>query len=209
MGQKVHPIGFRVGITKNYDSIWYSRSKDYVSNLKEDAFIRDFFYKNLKETCISNIEIKRKLDFLVINVSVVKPSVVIGNNGVKLYELKNKLVNLLYIKFCNRNVTINIVEVLNPDSNSRVLTDFICQQLEKRVPFRRVMKNAVMKAQKSGVKGIKVQVAGRLNGAEIARTEWIREGQVPLHTLKANIDYFNFKALVNILYTILYILYNI
>lgn len=123
--------------------------------------------------------------------------------------MKNKLVNLLYIKFCNRNVTINIVEVLNPDSNSRVLTDFICQQLEKRVPFRRVMKNAVMKAQKSGVKGIKVQVAGRLNGAEIARTEWIREGQVPLHTLKANIDYFNFKALVNILYTILYILYNI
>lgn len=165
--------------------------------MKEDAFVRDFFYENLKETCISNIEIKRKIDFLVINVSVVKPSVVIGNSGIRLYELKNKLVNLLTIKFGNRNVTINILEILNPDSNSRVLTDFIRQQLEKRVPFRRVMKNAVMKAQKSGVKGIKVQVAGRLNGAEIARTEWIREGQVPLHTLKANIDYFNFKAHVD------------
>lgn len=133
----------------------------------------------------------------MINLSVVKPSVVIGNNGIKLYELKNKLVNLLSIKFGNRNVTINVIEILNPDSNSRVLTDFIREQLEKRVPFRRVMKNAVMKAQKSGVKGIKVQVAGRLNGAEIARTEWIREGQVPLHTLKANIDYFGFKARVN------------
>jgi small subunit ribosomal protein S3 len=167
-------------------------------NLKEDAFIRNFFYENLKETCISKIEIKRKINFIVINVSVVKPSLVIGNNGAKLYEFKNKLVNLLSVHFGERDITINILEIINPDSNSRVLTDYIRQQLEKRVPFRRVMKSAVTKAQKSGVKGIKVQVSGRLNGAEIARTEWIREGQVPLHTLKANIDYFNFKARVNL-----------
>lgn len=194
MGQKVHPTGFRVGISKSYDSVWYSKSKDYVLNLKEDTLIRDFFYENLKETCISHIEIKRKVNFIVINISVVKPGVVVGNNGTRLYELKSKLIRLLSIKFGERDVTINVLEIANPDSNSRVLTDFIRQQLEKRVPFRRVMKNAVLKAQKSGVKGIKVQVAGRLNGAEIARTEWIREGQVPLHTLRANIDYFNFKA---------------
>lgn len=119
-----------------------------------------------------------------------------GNNGTKLYDLRNNLSSALASLFINREITINIVEISNPDSNSRVLADSIRQQLEKRVPFRRVAKAAILKAQKAGVKGVKIQIAGRLNGAEIARTEWVREGQVPLHTLRANIDYFSCQARV-------------
>lgn len=119
-----------------------------------------------------------------------------GTNGNRLFDLRNKLSSSLSLKFSPRDITINVVEVISPDLNPRFLADFIRQQLEKRVPFRRVMKATVLKAQKAGAKGIKVQISGRLNGAEIARTEWVREGQVPLHTLKANIDYYNHKALV-------------
>lgn len=119
-----------------------------------------------------------------------------GIDGKKLFQLRNTLEILLSQRFVPRQVTINVLEVSNPDSNAKILSDFIKQQLEKRVPFRRVIKTAIVKAQKSNVKGIKVQISGRLNGAEIARTEWVREGQVPLHTLKANIDYFQNKALV-------------
>lgn len=119
---------------------------------------------------------------------------IIGSSGDKIYELRKQLEEVLSRKFYRRDVTINVVEVTNPDSDSRFLAEFVRQQLEKRVPFRRVMKSAILKAQKAGVKGIKIQVSGRLNGAEIARTEWVREGQVPLHTLKANIDYCNYKA---------------
>lgn len=115
-------------------------------------------------------------------------------NGAKIYDLRNELEKILFVKFSRRTITLNVVEVVNPDSNSRFLAEFVRQQLEKRVPFRRVMKGAIVKAQKAGVKGVKIQVSGRLNGAEIARTEWVREGQVPLHTLKANIDYCNYKA---------------
>lgn len=148
----------------------------------------------LLDAGIANVEIKRKLDFLDINIYAVKPSLVLGSNGSKIYDLRKQLETALINKFYSRNVTINVIEVTNPDSNSRFLAEFVRQQLEKRVPFRRVIKSAILKAQKAGVKGIKMQVAGRLNGAEIARTEWVREGQVPLHTLKANIDYCNYKA---------------
>jgi small subunit ribosomal protein S3 len=144
------------------------------------------------------IEIKRKPNFLIINIHVVKPALVMGTNGTRLFELRNKLATSLALKFNSTDITINVVEVISPDLNSRFLADFIRQQLEKRVPFRRIMKAAVLKAQKAGAKGIKVQISGRLNGAEIARTEWVREGQVPLHTLKANIDYYNHKALVDL-----------
>nr|YP_010700461.1 ribosomal protein S3 [Strombomonas costata]WCH63600.1 ribosomal protein S3 [Strombomonas costata] len=194
MGQKVHPLGFRIGITINHSSFWYSKSRDYLFLVKEDIFIRDYINKALFVAGISNIEIKRKLNFLVINISVVKPSVVMGINESKLFSLRNDLSRLLLKKFGLRNLTINVVELTNPDSDPRILAEFIRQQLEKRVPFRRIMKTAIVKAQKAGVKGIKVQIAGRLNGAEIARTEWVREGQVPLHTLKANIDYCSYKA---------------
>lgn len=125
-----------------------------------------------------------------------KPSIVMGINGDSLYDFRISLSKELSKKFKPRDLTVNVVEVINPDSNSHILAEFVRQQLEKRLPFRRIMKAAILKAQKVGVKGIKIQIAGRLNGAEIARTEWIREGQVPLHTLKANIDYCSYKALV-------------
>ena len=128
-----------------------------------------------------------------------KPGIIIGNNGTKLIELQNSLSFNLAKNFSARNVTINVLEVVSPDLSSRFLAEFIRQQLEKRVPFRRVIKSAILKAQKAGAKGIKIQISGRLNGAEIARTEWVRDGQVPLHTLKANIDYYNHKALLIIL----------
>lgn len=119
-----------------------------------------------------------------------------GVNGSSLDILRNDISKVLASKFVTYNLTINVIEVLNPDANARFLAEFICQQLEKRVPFRRVIKSAILKAQKAGLKGVKIQIAGRLNGAEIARTEWVRVGQVPLHTLKANIDYCSYKALV-------------
>lgn len=164
--------------------------------MKEDIFIRNFINKSLTDTFISLIEIKRKSNFLIINIHVAKPVLVMGVDGNRLFDLRNKLSSSLKLNFGFRDITINVVEVISPDLNSRFLADFIRQQLEKRVPFRRVMKATILKAQKAGAKGIKVQISGRLNGAEIARTEWVREGQVPLHTLKANIDYYNHKALV-------------
>nr|YP_007317209.1 ribosomal protein S3 [Monomorphina aenigmatica]AFZ88811.1 ribosomal protein S3 [Monomorphina aenigmatica] len=194
MGQKVHPVGFRIGISKPHASYWYSNAKDYLSFLHEDIFIRDFVNKNFLEAGISHIEIKRKLNFISLDIFVAKPSLIIGVNGNSLFEFRRNLTNQLATKFQSRDVTINLVEIVNPDLNAKFLAEFIRQQLEKRVPFRRIMKTAILKAQKVGVKGIKVQIAGRLNGAEIARTEWIREGQVPLHNLKANIDYCSYKA---------------
>lgn len=194
MGQKIHPIGFRIGVSKNHSSIWFSNSKKYSFYLQDDYFIRKYLYTEITETCISNIEILRKLNYIVINIYVSNPAVVLGVDGKKLFELRNTLQSLLKRTSATSEITINVLEVSNPDSNAKVISDFIRQQLEKRIPFRRAMKVAIVKAQKSDIKGIKVQIAGRLNGAEIARTEWVREGQVPLHTLKANIDYFQNKA---------------
>lgn len=156
----------------------------------------------MSDICVSHIEIRRKLNSITINLYVAKPSIVMGVNSSRLYELRNKLSNLLSKQFASREIIINVFEVVNPDSNSKLLADFIRQQLEKRVPFRKAIKATILKAQKSNIKGIKVQVSGRLNGAEIARTEWVREGQVPLHTLYANIDYFSYKAHENILHQI-------
>ena len=130
------------------------------------------------------------------NLYVSNPTIVLGTEGKKLFLLRNNLQVLLNSKNCKNEVTLNVLEVLNSDSNAKIISDFIRQQLEKRMPFRRIIKTAIVKAQKANVKGIKIQISGRLNGAEIARTEWVREGQVPLHTLKAKIDYFQNKALV-------------
>lgn len=194
MGQKVHPTGFRIGVSKDHSSVWFSKSKSYFSFVQEDIFIRNFLFERLLDAGIAKVEIKRKSGFLTINVYVTKPSLVVGSNGSQLNDLRKDLSEKLSSKFVPSTITLNVVEIVNPDSNSRVLAEFIRQQLEKRVPFRRVIKSAISKAQKAGVKGVKIQIAGRLNGAEIARTEWFREGQVPLHTLKANIDYCNYKA---------------
>lgn len=165
--------------------------------MKEDIFVRKFLKDKFVGIVVSNIEIKRKLSYLEINVACFKPSVFIDVKGSALFELREDLMKSLVLSFSvKRDIAINIIEIINPDSNSKVLADFICQQLERRVPFRKVIKTAILRAQKAGVKGVKIQISGRLNGAEIARTEWIREGQVPLHTINANIDYCNNKALV-------------
>lgn len=163
--------------------------------MKEDYFIRNFIENKLADVCISNISIKRKLNSCFIGIYVANPSLVMGTSSLRLYSLRDDLSSSLSKTFSFRELSINVYEVVNPDSSSKLLADFVRQQLEKRVPFRKAIKNAILKAQKSNVKGIKIQVSGRLNGAEIARTEWIREGQVPLHTLQANIDYFSHKAL--------------
>lgn len=194
MGQKVHPLGFRLGISKDHNSLWFSKSRNYLFFVQEDLFIRKYIQDSLLEASLSNIEIKRKLNFIIINLYVANPSIVMGPSGNSLHSLRLNLSNLLASKYALRDVSLNVIEVLNPDSNARFLSDFVRQQLEKRVPFRRIIKSTILKAQKAGLKGIKIQISGRLNGAEIARTEWFREGQVPLHTLKANIDYSNQKA---------------
>jgi small subunit ribosomal protein S3 len=196
MGQKVHPLGFRLGISKNHFSYWFSKSNKYFSFVQEDVFIRNFIYNHFPNVGISDIEIKRKFDILIINIFTAQPTLIIGSNGSLLQDLQKSLSNFLFLKFNFYNLNVNVIEIINPESNANVLAEFIRQQLEKRVPFRKTIKSAISKAQKSGLKGIKIQISGRLNGAEIARTEWVREGQVPLHTIRANIDYCNYKALV-------------
>lgn len=180
---------------KNHKSIWYSL-KDYALNVKEDIFIRKFLEKNLAEAIITDIEIKKHIliSDTYIDVYVLKSSVLMQKEGLKLFEIKKNLSNLLTKNFSSKTLTINIVEIDNPESNSKIIAGRMKEQLEQRVPFKRVMNSAVKKAKLANIKGIKVQIAGRLNGAEIARTEWIREGQIPLHTIKADIDYCHYTA---------------
>ncbi len=201
MGQKVHPIGFRIGISKNHKSFWYSNLKGYSKLLKLDNFIRNYLNEKLKEiTPLSEIEISRKSNDLIVSIYATDTNQLLKTGNMELIKIQSELSKKLTPSLNNTNIIINVIEIANPDGDARVLANFIRQQLEKRTPFRRAMKNAITKAEKSNVKGIKVQVSGRLNGAEIARTEWIREGRVPLHTLKANIDYYNEKALVILLF---------
>ncbi|EPS73501.1 hypothetical protein M569_01282, partial [Genlisea aurea] len=192
MGQKVHPEGFRIGI--KHKAFWYCNTKDYYKKVKEDILVRDFIKNKLNDSVVSEVVIKKKLTSLIINISVLKPNEILDGDGSKLYNLKINLAKELSYSFTNENIVINLIQVSKPDSNSRILAELARQQLEKRIPFRRVIKNLMSKAQKAGIKGIKIQIAGRLNGAEIARTEWVKEGQVPLHTLKANIDFCSEKA---------------
>lgn len=162
------------------------------------------------DVSISHIEIKRKLNYLIVNIFLGKSGLGSLVNSNKILSLRSELSTLLSSKFANRELTINLVEVLDPDTNSKFLSEFVREQLERRIPFRKAIKSAISKAQKAGVKGVKVQISGRLNGAEIARTEWVREGQVPLHNLKADIDYFNNTARVILTYKIyLYIFFKI
>ena len=194
MGQKVNPLGFRIGITQDHRSHWYAKPSDYSSLLMEDNFIRSYVNSKLSEAGISLVKIQRKSDHLQIDIHAERPSIIIGRNNSGLDTFRQDLNNQLSRKFTLRDIQLNIIEVTNPDSHSKLLAEFISQQLESRVPFRRVVRNATQRAQKAGVKGIKIQIAGRLNGAEIARSEWVREGQVPLQTLRANIDYCSHKA---------------
>lgn len=188
MGQKIHPIGLRLGITKEHQSRWFADTKRYPELLQEDHQIRQYIEKdvNLSKAGISQVRIERKADQVDLEVHTARPGVVVGRGGQGIEALRLGIQNTLG---GHRQVRINVIEVARVDADAGLIAEFITQQLERRVSFRRVVRQAIQRAQKAEVKGIKIQVSGRLNGAEIARTEWVREGRVPLHTLRADIDY--------------------
>ncbi|NES04508.1 MAG: 30S ribosomal protein S3 [Okeania sp. SIO2F4] len=186
MGQKIHPIGFRLGVTQEHRSRWYADAKNYPDLLQEDHKIRKYVKETLANAGISQIRIERKAEQIDLEVSTARPGVVVGRGGAGIDSLRVGLQKLLG---SNRQIRINVVEVTKVDTDAMLIGEYIAQQLEKRVSFRRVVRQAITRAQKAGVEGIKVQVSGRVNGAEIARTEVTREGSVPLHTLRADIDY--------------------
>ncbi len=189
MGQKVSPVGLRVGINKDWDSKWFA-TKDYATYLHEDIKIRELLNKSLKEAVISKIEILKTKDSVVVNVSALKPAVILGQDGNKVKELSKKVSKIAH----GKNVKINVLEVSNPDLDARVIAQWISEQLENRASFRTVQKKAIQRVMKAGAKGIKTSVSGRLGGADIARSEGYSEGVVPLHTLRADIDYANSEA---------------
>ena len=185
MGQKVNPIGLRVGINKTWDSRWYvKRNKNFASNLHEDFKLRKYVTKKLKNAGISRVEIERAANKIKIIVSSARPGFVIGKKGVGIDSLRDEI-----NKMTKSEVFVNIQEIRKPDTDAKLVAENIAVQLEKRVSWRRALKKALQSAVRGGVKGIKVQVAGRLDGAEIARVEWYTEKSVPLHTLRADIDY--------------------
>lgn len=186
MGQKIHPIGFRLGVIKEHKSRWYADTKQYPELLKEDHKIRQYIEKNLNNAGISNTRIERKADQIDLEIHTARPGVVVGRGGSGIETLRTGLQEALG---GNRQIRINVIEVSRVDADAALIAEYIAQQLERRVSFRRVVRQAIQRAQRAEVKGIKLQVSGRLNGAEIARTEWTREGRVPLHTLRADIDY--------------------
>lgn len=183
MGQKVHPYGFRIGVNKTWLSRWYS-SKDYAKNLHEDLKIRKHVKDSMKFAGVSKVEIERAVNKIKVNVYTARPGVVIGKKGQGIEVLKKDLQ-----KFTKDEVVLNIIEVKRPETDAQLIAENIAMQLEKRVAFRRAMKKSIFNARKFGAKGIKIRTSGRLAGAEIARSEWYVEGSVPLHTLRADIDY--------------------
>jgi len=184
MGQKIHPTGFRLAVTRNWASRWYASNRNFASMLAEDLEVREFLKKKLKNAAVSRILIERPAKSARITIFSARPGVVIGKKGEDIENLKLELAKRL-----NCPVSVNIEEVRKPEVDAQLIADSITQQLEKRIMFRRAMKRAMQNAMRLGAQGIKIMSAGRLNGIEIARTEWYREGRVPLHTLKADIDY--------------------
>ena len=183
MGQKVHPIGFRLGITRTWDSRWYSK-RDYAKLLHDDIHLRKYLKKKLFSAGIARIEIERAANKVKVNVHTARPGIVIGKKGSGVEALKSDVQQL-----SKNEVFLNIIEVKKPEANAQLISENVAAQLEKRVAFRRAMKKCISAAFKQGIKGIKIRVSGRLGGAEIARTEWYSEDSVPLHTLRANIDF--------------------
>lgn len=183
MGQKVHPIGFRLGISKGWDSRWYA-GKNYSEFVHEDSKVRKFVKKRLFHAGIAKIEIERTANAVKVIIKTARPGIVIGKRGSEIDVMKKQLA-----KLTGRDVDLDIVEVRKPDTDAQLVAENVALQLERRVSFRRAMKKAVTSTLRMGGKGIKIMCAGRLGGAEIARTEWYREGRVPLHTLRADIDY--------------------
>ncbi len=189
MGQKVNPIGLRVGITRTWDSRWFA-TKDYADLLHEDLTIRDFLYGRLSQAGVSKIVIERPAKKARITIHTARPGVVIGKKGADIERLRVQLA-----KMTGGEVSLNIVEIRKPETDAKLVAENIASQLERRVAFRRAMKRAVQNAMRLGAQGIRINCGGRLGGAEIARTEWYREGRVPLHTLRADVDYGQATAL--------------
>ena len=184
MGQKVHPIGFRLGISKDWVSKWYAEGKDYANFLEKDFEVRQFIHKKLSHASVSQIQIERPRNGAQITIFTARPGIVIGRKGEDIEILKKEISALMGVP-----TSVNIEEIRRPELDAYLVADGIAKQLERRVMFRRAMKRSVASTMRLGAAGIKISISGRLNGAEIARTEWYREGRVPLHTLRADIDY--------------------
>jgi small subunit ribosomal protein S3 len=189
MGQKVHPTGIRLGVVKDHNSVWYADSKTYAKNLINDIQVREYILKKLDAASVSRVKIERPAQTARITIFTARPGIVIGKKGEDVDGLRKDLSDKMGVP-----VHINIEEIRKPDLDARLVAQNVAQQLERRVMFRRAMKRVVQNAMRQGAEGIKVQVGGRLGGAEIARTEWYREGRVPLHTLRADIDYATYEA---------------
>jgi len=187
MGQKVHPTGIRLGIVKDWSSKWYADSKTFPEYIRSDHLVREYIKKKLKDASVSRIGIERPAKKANITIHTARPGIVIGKKGEDIEKLRNEVSALIGMHI--NDVRINISEVRKPELDAQLVAEGIAQQLERRVMFRRAMKRAVTNTMRVGAEGIKVKVGGRLNGAEIARSEWYREGRVPLHTLRADIDY--------------------
>jgi small subunit ribosomal protein S3 len=183
VGQKTHPKGFRLNITENWDSRWFAR-REYADLLHEDIKIRNFLKKRLYHAGVSKIDIERAANKAKINIHTARPGIVIGKKGAEIEKLKSELV-----KLTNKETFINIHEVRRPDVDAQLVAENVALQLERRVAFRRAMKEALARAMRMGAQGVRIQSSGRLGGSEIARTEWYREGRVPLHTLRADVNY--------------------
>lgn len=186
MGQKTHPLGFRIDITQTHRSLWFSKKRTYAQFLQEDHLIRTYIFQTIKNASIVNVQINRKLDQIEIEIKTARPGIILGKGGAGIENLRENINKKLKNQ---TQIRINVIEVTEPDREAAIIAEFICQQLEKRVAFRRAIRQAIQRAQKAHIKGVKIQVSGRLNGAEIARSEWVREGRVPLQTLRADIDY--------------------
>ncbi len=184
MGQKVHPTGIRLGIVKDHNSIWYANGKQYAENLLSDLAVREYLKGALKQASVSRVLIERPAQNARVTIYTARPGIVIGKKGEDVAKLRDVLTRMMKVP-----VQINIEEVRKPELDAQLVADGVANQLERRVMFRRAMKRAVQNAIRLGAEGIKIQVGGRLGGAEIARSEWYREGRVPLHTLRADVDY--------------------
>tara|TARA_B100001179_G_scaffold208219_1_gene173286 strand:- start:1642 stop:2301 length:660 start_codon:yes stop_codon:yes gene_type:complete len=184
MGQKVHPIGFRLGITKEHSSNWYAEKSQYTKNLLNDIEVRDFLLSRLSHASVSKVEIERTADNARIFIHTARPGIVIGKKGEDIEKMRKEINKKMGIP-----VTLSIKEIRKPDLDAKLLAESVAQQLERRVMFRRAMKRAVQNSMRQGAMGVKIRVAGRLGGADIARAEWHKEGRVPLHTLRADVDF--------------------
>jgi len=185
MGQKVHPTGIRLGIVKDWTSKWYANSKDYPDMLNADLEARAFIKKKLAHASVSRIQIERTAGNATIAIHTARPGLVIGKKGEDIERLRKEVSTMMGLA----HVRMNIEEIRKPELDATLVAESVAQQLERRIMFRRAMKRAVQNSMRLGAQGIRINVAGRLNGAEIARTEWYREGRVPLHTLRADVDY--------------------